>query len=617
MSFMFNPYPYDDPNAVNRIDAENLKTGEAAVGSLNAAVAAAEALIHILDTKRGCVVAIDGYSAVPIEIFVNLLEQQLHFYNVKVISAAMENLWIDEEEAEKLLADNLPEDREKDPVLLYGKIFEGSYEAFFEKAKLSQLAEQMKVFKEHGSGVLIVWGYGALCDSLRPYYDRKIYMDATPMKTMLRLKQGEYHNVGTRKALHFKRMARRCYYVDFELAAGLRFKLLHEKQLDSYVIANDSVDMIWMPVSLLESIFDRAMQYPLRCKPVYLEGVWGGYYVQRLRGLPAEMKNCAWIFDMIPMEVSIVFELDGVSMEFPFYTLVQSRGDKLMGKRSVDRFGYYFPIRFNYDDTCHASGNMSIQCHPNQKYVSQNNGELGSQDESYYIVDAGQEARTYLGFQENADVEEFIAEARRSEKDGKPVDYQKYVYSIESKPGTQVMIPAGTIHASGRNQLILEIGSLTVGSYTYKMYDYVRKDLDGNTRPIHTYHGDQVLNRGCKAGWVEKNLVNGGKRTLRKGEDWEEYIVGEHELLYFSLRNERFETVIEDDTYGDFHVLALVDGEQAIIRSKTNPSRFFRQNYLDIVVIPADFGPYEIINGKTGTTCIEHKTMLKAEKADS
>lgn len=57
------------------------------------------------------------------------------------------------------------------------------------------------------------------------------------------------------------------------------------------------------------------------------------------------------------------------------------------------------------------------------------------------------------------------------------MDYQKYVYSIESKPGTQVMIPAGTIHASGQNQLILEIGSLTVGSYTYKMYDYVRKDL--------------------------------------------------------------------------------------------------------------------------------------------
>ena len=160
---------------------------------------------------------------------------------------------------------------------------------------------------------------------------------------------------------------------------------------------------------------------------------------------------------------------------------------------------------------------MSIQCHPGEKYVTENNGELGRQDESYYIVETGQGARTYLGFQKDADVEEFIAEARRSEKDGQPVDYQKYVYSIESKPGTQVMIPAGTIHASGQNQLILEIGSLTVGSYTYKMYDYVRKDLDGNPRPIHTYHGDQVLDRSRTADWVDQNLVNGGRRTLRKG----------------------------------------------------------------------------------------------------
>ncbi len=48
----------------------------------------------------------------------------------------------------------------------------------------------------------------------------------------------------------------------------------------------------------------------------------------------------------------------------------------------------------------------------------------------------------------------------------------------------QFMLPGGTIHASGRNQLILEIGSLTVGSYTFKLYDYLRADLDGTRRPI-------------------------------------------------------------------------------------------------------------------------------------
>ena len=78
-----------------------------------------------------------------------------------------------------------------------------------------------------------------------------------------------------------------------------------------------------------------------------------------------------------------------------------------------------------------------------------------------------------------------------------------------------------------------------------------------------------------------------------------------------ALRNERFVTAIEDDTAGDFHVLTLVDGEQVLVRSKTNPERCFLQNYLDIVIVPADFGPYEIINQKAGTVCVEHKTMLK------
>ena len=611
MSFMFNPYPYDDPNAVNKIDAEGLDISEAFAGSLKAAAAAVEDVKEVLKTERSCVIAIDGYTTAPVEIFRNLMEQQFGIQGISCTSIAVEDLWIDEEEAAKLLSENLPEDREKDPVLLYGKLFKGDYEDLFEKSKLARTVARIEEFCRQGNGVLLIWGYGSLCDTFRPYCNRKIYLDITPMKAMLRLKYGEYVNIGARKALGFKMMARRCYYVDFELASKLRFKLLHERQLDSYVIANDTSGMILMPASLLEKIFERALQYPLRCKPVYLEGVWGGYYMQRLRGLPEEMKNCAWIFDMIPMEVSIVFLLGGIFMEFPFYTLVQCEGDKLMGRRSVDTFGYYFPVRFNYDDTYHSNGNMSIQCHPDGSYVMENNGELGRQDESYYIIEAGQDARTYLGFQDDADIEEFIAEARRSEKDGEPVDYGKYVYSIESKPGIQVMIPAGTIHASGRNQLILEIGSLTVGSYTYKMYDYVRKDLDGKPRPIHTYHGDKVLNRSRKAAWVNENLVNGGKRSIRRGEDWEEYVVGEHELLYFSLRNEKFVSRIEDDTRGDFHVLALVDGEKVMIRSQRNPDRYFMQNYLDIVVIPADFGPYEIINQKSGTTCVVHKTMLK------
>ncbi|MBR5460059.1 MAG: class I mannose-6-phosphate isomerase, partial [Clostridia bacterium] len=284
--------------------------------------------------------------------------------------------------------------------------------------------------------------------------------------------------------------------------------------------------------------------------------------------------------------------------------------EKLLGKRAFEGFGGYFPIRFNYDDTYHSSGNMSIQCHPDEKYVVTNHGELGRQDESYYIVIAGQNAKTYLGFQEPESCAEFFEKAEKAEKTHELVDYQKYVYAVESKPGTQVMIPAGTIHASGQNQVILEIGSLTVGSYTYKLYDYQRLDPQTNLpRPIHLKMGKEVIRGERDANYVRENLVNHGG-LVREGDGWREIIVGEHDLLYFSLRNLIFDREIEDNTNGDFHVLALVDGEKVRVESKANPELYYEMNNLDMAVIPAHFGEYTVKNLGVGTVVV-HKTRLK------
>jgi hypothetical protein len=141
------------------------------------------------------------------------------------------------------------------------------------------------------------------------------------------------------------------------------------------------------------------------------------------------------------------------------------------------------------------------------------------------------------------------------------------------------------------------------------MYDYMRKDLEGNLRPIHSHHGDKVLRRDFREDWVSDNLIQ-KRRLIRQGTGFAEYIVGEHELLYFSLRNAVFAERYEDEAGDRFHVLVLVDGEKVLIRSKPDPSRCFRQNYLDMVIIPAGFGPYEVINEGVGVVTL-HKTMLK------
>jgi len=609
MSFMFNPYPYDDPNAVNHIHFDKKLQDTITTDSLSSAKKLTGKILGQITASSRCIIGLDGYISAPMSQFVGLLSLQLAQNGVEPQILTTEALLLDNDTLYEKLLPYLPEDRVTDPVLLYGSLYKEGYESLMKAEEIEKLSNKIKEFAKNGKGVLIVYGYGALIDMLRSNYSLKLYVDMTQKRTILNIRDGALTNLGSTKRMPVNQIIRRSYYVDFEVATQLRGQLIRNDEIDFYLTGDHADKMQMISVSAMKALFETMVTYPLRCRPVYIEGVWGGFYLKRLRNLPEEMKNCAWIFDLIPMEVSIVADLNTLQMEFPFYCFVQVIGPKLMGQKPAEKFHGYFPIRFNYDDTYHSSGNMSIQVHPDGNYLRKNNNEFCRQDESYYMVVTGQEAKTYCGFRDGVDVEKFIEKAKRAEKYGEGFNHDDYVYSKSSVAGQQFMIPAGTIHASGRNQVILEIGSLTMGSYTYKMYDYMRKDLDGNLRPIHTYHGDKVLRRDFRESWVKENLIQ-SPRVIREGDGFQEMIVGQHDLLYFSLRHVRFLDKYEDETTDRFHVLALVEGEKCLVRSLTNPDRYFEQNYLDMVIVPAGFGPYEVINQSVGKVTM-HKTLLK------
>lgn len=593
MSFMFSPFPYDDLNAVNHVNVSLDVTNK--ILSNNELIK--KELVSKLFNKSNKILVIDGYPTCNFDVIVKM------FSNVKLIN--MRDIYKDEKEIYNMLKSYLPEDRIMDPVLLYGKLFTDGLKKLMDEDKLLNLIDSLKNTSEK----IIVYGHGSLIKEIRELADIKIYMDVSPKEAAIRAKKGLYINIGDKKARPFKELMRRNYYVDFENETLLRKELVQQNALDYYIFADKDDSLVFSPFSTMNVLFDELVKRPFRCKPVYLEGVWGGYYMMRMRNLPKQMKNCAWIFDMIPSEVSVVIEANNTQIEVPYYTFVHARGVKLMGQDCVNYFHGYFPIRFNYDDTWHANGNMSIQCHPYHDYVRKENNELGRQDESYYIVEAAEGAKTFLGFNEDINPDDFMKEVFESEKTGSPIDYLKYVNAVTSTPGTQVLIPAGTIHSSGRNQLVLEIGSLTIGSYTYKLYDYMRKDLDGNPRPIHSRHGDNVLQKYRKTNWVNSHLV---KRA--KGFDDNDTIltqtVGESPLLYFKLMTTQFLDKYEDNTKNSFHVLTVTNGEKVRISSKTNPEYNFVANYLDIIVVPQNIGEYVIENLGNQPVTI-HKTLLR------
>lgn len=612
---MYNPFPFDDPRPVNRPELSEKTVKSIISGGNQNVVKKFVATLADRAAKEGVVVALDGYTTANWTVFVNLIAREcsllgLGFEAIDANAATLKS----GKEIDAIIDPLLIWDTKIDPTLLYGKVYKGGYQGLMDEASTEAFKKAVPASRQAGK-ISVVYGYGSLIPELRELYDVKVFFDLTPMKSMLRIRRGEYSNLGKERPGIINRTIRRCYYCDFECAVRNRHELWENNVPDWYVLDNDPQNLQLMPFGTFSDICAQLVKYPFRAKPCYLEGVWGGSYMKKLRNLPDEMRNAAWVFDFIPMEVSVVVEAGDEKLDINYCSFVHKEGVNLMGEDCVKKFEGYFPIRFNWDDSYHSTGNMSIQCHSGGEYNVKNYNEFGRQDESYYVVVTGHDAKTFIGFRDDADIPQFFRDIEAADTEHKPCDYMKYVSYEESKPGLQVMLPAGTIHSSGRNQVILEIGSLTIGSYTYKMYDYLRLDFDGKQRPIHTRLGEENVRQDRRYSVIHDpespEYIVQKPRLAASGEGWEEYILGENPQVYFSLRRLEFEKKCEQDTGGKlFHVLTLVDGDAVRVRSVRHPERYFDLQFMDIVCVPADMGRYVIENLGREPVMV-HKTCLR------
>ena len=615
MSFMYNPFPFDDPKPINRPKLSEKTINSVVTGGTPNVAKKFMADIAEKVKSEGVIVGIDGYTTANWKQFVDLLARECIISNFEFEAVeSMEAILKPGKEIDEMIDSRLIWDTKIDPTLLYGKLYHGGYIGLFNEAKVADFQKAVPAKKTAGK-LVVVTGYGCMIPELRDMYDVKCWFDLTPMRSILRIRNGEYANIGKDRPGIINRTIRRCYYCDFECAVQLRKDLWKNNIPDYFFLDNTPGKLQMMPFSSFADICAQLVKYPFRTKPCYLEGVWGGSYIKKQRNLPKEMRNCAWVFDFIPMEVSLLIESGDEMLDINYCSFVHKEGVNLMGEKCANKFQGYFPIRFNWDDSYHSTGNMSVQCHSDGKFNIENYDEFGRQDESYYVVVTGHEAKTFIGFRDDADIPQFFKEIEDADTKQIPCDYMKYVSYEPSVPGLQVMLPAGTIHSSGRNQVILEIGSLTIGSYTYKMYDYLRLDFDGKQRPIHTYLGEQCVNQERRYSVIHDpnspDYIVQQPRLDAKGEGWEEYILGENPQMYISLRRLEFEKVCEQDTKNEkFHVLTLVDGDKVRIRSVKHPERYFDLDFMEIACVPADMGKYVVENLGNEPVRI-HKTTLR------
>lgn len=602
MSFMFKPLAYDDLTAINRPILDSLISDTIAVGNDNVT----KIITDSLGDLEKSVLLIDGYVGSNFKGFLHEFLKGIEERNYKIFD--MKDIYLSEEEIFEITQDNLPLNYEDDPVLLFGNIYQGKIEDFIDEEKLRNTINEIM----RHQGLAIVFGHGSTVREFLDIATKVVYIDISPKSAAIRAREGKFKNIGDKEIRPFNALMRRNYYVDFELVIHQRKKLLNENKIDFYIDGNNDKEYKLLPLNSLKRLLSTLSNYPFRCKPVYLEGIWGGEFIRKVRNLPMDIsKNVAWIFEFIPMEVSIVVDINSNNFEIPFATFMSLQGNKIIGEKAYNKFDGYFPVRFNYDDTYHSDGNMSIQVHPQGEFAREHYNEKGSQDEAYYVIATGHNAKTYVGFKNDVDVDEFLDLAEKSHNDGSYIDYKKYISAEDSIPGRQFMLPAGTIHASGQNQLILELGSLTIGSYTYKIYDYNRKDKDGNTRPIHIKNARKVLDHNRKTDWVRKNIAI-EPRLVDEGNDYKEYVVGDTDLMYYQTSRVELVTngCYNGKNNGQFTVITLVDGEEVEVYSESNPEFKFNQKFLEIVVIPSTITDYVIVN-KGYQPAVIHKTYLK------
>src|SRR5256884_8430751 len=227
----------------------------------------------------------------------------------------------------------------------------------------------------------------------------------------------------------------------------------------------------------LRAALNLATTRPFRVVPFFDPGPWGGQWMREVCGLDSESPNYAWCFDCVPEENSLRFEFGNVVIEVPAVDLVFQHPRELLGDAVYQRFGTEFPIRFDFLDTMDG-GNLSLQVHPRTEYIRQQFRMDYTQDESYYLLDAAADGCVYLGLKTGIDRQAVMRQLRAAQEGGPPFRAEDYINRFPARKHDHFLIPAGTVHCSGQNSMVLEI-SATPYIFTFKLWDWGRLGLNG------------------------------------------------------------------------------------------------------------------------------------------
>ncbi|MET3113303.1 mannose-6-phosphate isomerase class I [Pedobacter sp. CG_S7] len=542
----------------------------------------------ILEQKT---VLIDGYSGIIWDSVKAELEREFTVKKLKVNWLETANYLKAEAVLEELINPFLGE-----PDAVWGM------KTSLQLAQLFEINDLKALKPDLAADINIVIGTGA---ALLDWQAPLIYFDLPKCEVQYRMRSGAIRNLGKMHAEQAERMYKRFYFVDWVILNQHK-----EAIMDRIVVLVDGQSLgqvNWAMFADIKKGLQKLSKSVFRALPWFAPGAWGGNWLKNhIPDLSQKEFNYAWSFEFIVPENGLVFESDGNLLELSFDFLMFQEYKAVLGEHA-ERFKTEFPIRFDFLDTFDG-GNLSIQCHPSTAYIQKEFGENITQDETYYILDCKEDAKVYLGFQDNIQPSEFKQELEESFYSGKEIAVEKYVQVLPAHKHDLFLIPNGTVHSAGINNLILEI-SATPYIFTFKMYDWVRPGLDGEPRPINIEHAFKNLNFDRKGDKVVQQLVSKPK-VLTEGADWKLIHLPTHEEHFYDIHRIEFASEIVVENFNSCHLLMLVEGTSITVETADGTKMQF--NFAETFVIPAAATSYKLINKGKGIAKVV-KAFLKTK----
>lgn len=212
--------------------------------------------------------------------------------------------------------------------------------------------------------------------------------------------------------------------------------------------------------------------YPLQFHPILKERIWGGTKLESLLNKPiaSSITGESWELSDVQGDVSVVSI--GAYAGKSLTELLEKHPDEILGTPVYERFGKQFPLLFKYLD---AREDLSIQVHPNDELAQARHNSFGK-TEMWYVMQADPNARIIVGFEHKSSPEQYVQALQDQTILG-------LLHSVAAQKGDVFFLETGTVHAIGAGLLIAEIQQTS--DITYRIYDFNRKDAQGNTRELH------------------------------------------------------------------------------------------------------------------------------------